>query len=198
VRTLDGSADRPDRRAADARTARSPGGGGATSAYAVNPSLFETLLYDPFKDFVAIAELAASPNVFAVKPELGVGTINEFVARAKQEPEKFNVSAPPIGTPPHLQAELLKVREGLRRMATVAYTGGGEALRALLSNTVQLSSGALPPAHPHIKSGALKGLAVTGAAPWSDLPDIPTMLEGGFVFETMHRSWHQRIRRPRP
>jgi tripartite-type tricarboxylate transporter receptor subunit TctC len=159
----------------------------ATSAYAVNPSLFETLPYDPFKDFVAIAELATSPNVFAVKPELGAATINEFVARAKQEPDKFNVSTPPIGTIPHVQAELLKVREGLGRMATVTHTGGGEALRALLSNTVQLSSGALPPAHPHIKSGAIKGLAVTGAARWHDLPDIPTMLEAGykdFVFET--------------
>ena len=52
---------------------------------------------------------------------------------------------------------------------------------------MQLSSGALAPAHPHIKSGAIKGLAVTGAVRWSDLPDIPTMLEAGyqdFVFET--------------
>jgi tripartite-type tricarboxylate transporter receptor subunit TctC len=159
----------------------------ATSAYAVNPSLFETLPYDPFKDFVAIAELATSPNVFAVKPELGVGTIKEFVTRAKQDPDKFNVSTPPIGTTPHLQAELLKAREGLRRMAAVTHTGGGEALKALLSNTVQLSSGVLAPAHPHIKSGAIKGLAVTGAARWYDLPDVPTMVEAGykdFIFET--------------
>lgn len=159
----------------------------ATSAYAVNPSLFETLPYDPFKDFAAIAELATSPNVFAVKPELGAGTIKEFVALAKQNPDKFNVSTPPIGTTPHLQAELFKVREGLARMATVTHTGGGEALKALLSNTVQLSSGALAPAHPHIKGGTIKGLAVTGAVRWSDLPDVPTMLEAGykdFVFET--------------
>jgi tripartite-type tricarboxylate transporter receptor subunit TctC len=159
----------------------------ATSAYAVNPNLFEALPYDPFKDFAAIAELATSPNVFAVKPELGVGTIKEFVALAKQEPDKFNVSTPPIGTTPQLQAEVLKAREGLARMASITHTGGGEALRALLSNTVQLSSGVLAPAHPHIKSGAIKGLAVTGAARWFDLPDIPTMVEAGykdFVFET--------------
>jgi tripartite-type tricarboxylate transporter receptor subunit TctC len=159
----------------------------ATSAYAVNPSLFETLPYDPFKDFIAIAELATSPNVFAVKPELGVGTMKQFVARAKQEADKFNVSTPPIGTTPQLQAEVLKAREGLGRMAAVTHTGGGEALRALLSNTVQLSSGVLAPAHPHIKSGTIKGLAVTGAARWFDLPDIPTMAEAGFkdfVFET--------------
>src|SRR5262245_29959558 len=134
----------------------------ATSAFAVNPSLFETLPYDPFKDFAAIAELATSPNVFAVKPDLGADTIKEFVTLAKKDPDKFNVSTPPIGTTPHLQAELFKVREGLARMATVTHTGGGEALRALLGNTVQLSSGVLAPAHPHIKSGAIKGLAVTG------------------------------------
>jgi tripartite-type tricarboxylate transporter receptor subunit TctC len=159
----------------------------ATSAYAVNPSLFETLPYDPFKDFAAIAELATSPNVFAVKPELGVGTMAEFVALARRDPDKFNVSTPPIGTTPHLQAEVLKVRADLGRMATVTHAGGGEALKALLSNTVQLSSGVLAPAHPHIKAGAIQGLAVTGATRWHDLPDIPTMLEAGykdFVFET--------------
>lgn len=159
----------------------------ATSSYSVNPGLFEALPYDPFKDFVAVAELATSPNVFAVKPELGAGTMREFIALVKKEPDKFNVSTPPIGTTPQLQAEVLKAREGLGRMATVTHTGGGEALRALLGNTVQLSSGTLAPAHPHIKSGAIKGLAVTGAARWFDLPDIPTMVEAGFkdfVFET--------------
>jgi tripartite-type tricarboxylate transporter receptor subunit TctC len=72
-------------------------------------------------------------------------------------------------------------------MASVVFNGGGDALRALLSGTVQLSSGALPPSHPHIKSGAIKGLAVTGETRWHDLPDIPTMAEAGykdFVLET--------------
>jgi tripartite-type tricarboxylate transporter receptor subunit TctC len=159
----------------------------ATSAYAVNPGLYDNLPYDPFKNFAAIAELATSPNVFAVKPELGVSTIKEFVALAKANPDKFNVSTPPIGTTPQLCAEVLKIREGLTRMASIVFTGGGEALRALLSDTVQLSSGVLAPAHPHIKSGAIKGLAVTGETRWHDLPDIPTMLEAGypdFVFET--------------
>jgi tripartite-type tricarboxylate transporter receptor subunit TctC len=159
----------------------------ATSAYAVNPGLYDTLPYDPFKDFVGICELATSPNVFAVKPELGVGTMKGFVALAKKNPEKFNVSTPPIGTTPQIEAEVLKAREDLTKVASIVFAGGGEALQALLSGTVQLSSGVLAPAHPHIKSGAIKGLAVTGATRWHDLPDIPTMLEAGypdFVFET--------------
>jgi tripartite-type tricarboxylate transporter receptor subunit TctC len=159
----------------------------STSAYAVNPGLYQTLPYDPFKDFTAICELAVTPHVFAVKPDLGVATMKEFVALAKANPDKFNVSTPPIGTTPQLQVEVLKLREGLQGMATVVFTGGGDALKALLSGTVQLSSGTLAPAHPHIKAGTIKGLALTGRTRWHDLPDIPTMQEAGypdFVFET--------------
>jgi tripartite-type tricarboxylate transporter receptor subunit TctC len=159
----------------------------STSAYSVNPGLYQTLPYDPFKDFAAICELAVSPNVFAVKPDLGASTMQEFVALAKANPEKFNVSTPPIGTTPQLEAELLKVRQGLQPMATVVFAGGGDALKALMSGTVQLSSGVLAPAHPHLKAGTIKGLAVTGRTRWHDLPEIPTMLESGypdFVFET--------------
>ncbi len=159
----------------------------ATSGYAVNPGLYDTLPYDPFKDFAPICELATSPNVFAVKPDMGVSTMKEFVALAKADPDKFNVSTPPVGTTPQLEAEVFKVREGLTRMASVVFAGGGEALQALMSGTVQLSSGVLAPAHPHIKAGTVKGLAVTGETRWHDLPDIPTMLEAGykdFVFET--------------
>jgi tripartite-type tricarboxylate transporter receptor subunit TctC len=159
----------------------------STSAYSVNPGLYETLPYDPFKDFAAICELAVSPHVFAVKPDLPANTMKEFVALAKADPDKFNVSTPPIGTTPQLQAEVLKLREGLQKMATIVFPGGGDALKALLSGTVQLSSGVLAPAHPQIKAGTIKALAVTGATRWHDLPDIPTMLEAGykdFVFDT--------------
>ena len=113
---------------------------------------------------------------------------DEGVCRARQErPSKFNVSAPPIGTTPQLEAEVLKAREGLQGMATVVFAGGGDALKALISDTVQLSSGVLAPAHPQIKAGTIEGLAETGAKRWHDLPDIPTMGEEGFndfVFET--------------
>jgi tripartite-type tricarboxylate transporter receptor subunit TctC len=158
-----------------------------TSAYAVNPGLYNKLPYDPFKDFVGVCELATSPHVFAVQPSLGVKTMQDFVKLAKANPKKFNVSTPPIGTTPQLQAEVLKLRVGLQGMETIVFKGGGDALKALLEGTVQLSSGVLAPAHPHIKSGKIVGLAVTGAKRWHDLPEIPTMGEAGFkdfVFET--------------
>ena len=159
----------------------------STSAFSVNPGLYENLPYDPFKDFVAVCECGVSPHVFAVKPDLPANTMKDFVALVKKDPDKFNVSTPPIGTTPMLQAEVLKQREGLQKMATVVFAGGGDALKALISGTVQLSSGVLAPAHPQIKAGNVKGLAVTGSTRWHDLPDIPTMIEAGykdFVFDT--------------
>ena len=159
----------------------------STSAYSVNPGLYNSLPYDAFKDFTPICEVAITPHVFTVKPELGPRTMKEFVALAKADPSKFNVSIPPIGTTPQLQAEVLKQREGLQGMATVVFAGGGDALQAVIAGTVQLSSGTLAPAHPHIQAGRLRGLAITTSARWHDLPDIPTMVEAGyenFLFDT--------------
>ena len=122
-----------------------------------------------------------------VRSELPAKTVKEFVALAKANPEKYNVATPPVGTAPHIQAEVLKVRESMPKLETIVYKGGGDALQALLSGTAQLSSGSLPPAHPHIKAGTLRCLAVTGEERWPDLAEVPTMQEQGykdFVFAT--------------
>jgi len=159
----------------------------ATNAYSVNFGLYNKLPYDPFKDFVGVSELASSPNTFVVRSELPARTVKEFAALAKANPEKFNVAVPPIGTTPQLQAEVLKSREKMPKLETIVYKGGGDALQALLSGTAQLSSGSLAPAHPHIKAGTLRCLAISSEERWPDLPDVPTMQEAGykdFVFAT--------------
>jgi tripartite-type tricarboxylate transporter receptor subunit TctC len=159
----------------------------ATNAYSVNATLYKTIPYDPLKDFVGVCELATSPNTFVVKSELPAKTMKEFVELARANSDKFNVGTPPIGTTPQIEAEVLKIREKLPKLETVVFKGGGDALQALLSGTVQLSSGSLPPAAPHIKAGTLRCLAVTGEARWPELPDVPTMQEAGykdFVFAT--------------
>jgi tripartite-type tricarboxylate transporter receptor subunit TctC len=159
----------------------------ATNAYSVNVGLYNKLPYDAEKDFVGVSELASSPNTFVVKAELPAKTMKEFVALARSNPDKFNISVPPIGTTPQLQAAVLKSREKLTKLEEVVFKGGGDALQALLAGTVQMSSGSLAPAAPHIKSGTLRCLAVSAETRWPDLPDVPTMVEAGykdFVFPT--------------
>ncbi len=152
----------------------------ATNAFSVNPALYNKLPFDPLKDFVGVSELATTPNTFVVPAELPAKNLREFVALVRANPDKFNVSVPPIGTTPQIAAEMFKLREKLPKLASVVFKGGGDALQAVLSGTTQLSVGSLPPAAAHIKSGKLRCLAVTGETRWPDLPDVPTMTEAGY------------------
>src|SRR4029078_4450252 len=147
----------------------------ATNAWSVNVSLYANIPYDPLKDFVGVSELATSPNTFVVKSDLPAKTMQEFVALARANPDKFNCAAPPVGPPPQIQLEVLKVREKLPKLENVVYKGGGDAIQALLSGTAQLSSGSLPPAAAHIKAGTLRCLAVTGDTRSPELTDVPTL-----------------------
>jgi tripartite-type tricarboxylate transporter receptor subunit TctC len=150
-----------------------------SSAYVVNPSLYEKIPYDPYRDFAPIAELGTSPNVFLVDPKLGINSMADLIARAKSDPNELNYASPGVGTTPHLSAELLKIVSGIQ-ITHVPYSGAGPAIQAILGGTTQVACAALPPAHPFIESGALKALAVTSAHRWFDLPDVPTMVELGF------------------
>jgi tripartite-type tricarboxylate transporter receptor subunit TctC len=150
-----------------------------SSAYVVNPGLYAKIPYDPYTDFAPIAELGTSPNVILVDPKLGVNSIADLIARAKANPDELNYASPGIGTTPHLSGELFKIVGGIQ-ITHVPFSGAGPAIQAVLSGTTQIAFAALPPAHPHIESGALKALAVTGAHRWFDLPDVPTMVELGY------------------
>jgi tripartite-type tricarboxylate transporter receptor subunit TctC len=150
-----------------------------SSAYVVNPGLYAKTPYDPYKDFAPIAELGTSPNVILVGAKLGINSIADLIARAKADPNELNYASPGIGTTPHLSGELFKIVGGIQ-ITHVPFSGAGPAIQAVLSGTTQIAFAALPPAHPHIESGALKALAVTGAHRWFDLPDVPTMIELGF------------------
>src|SRR6267154_443560 len=157
-----------------------------SSAYVVNPGLYAKIPYDPYTDFTPIAELGTSPNVILVDPKLGVNSIPDLIARARANPDELNYASPGIGTTPHLSGELFKIVGGIQ-ITHVPFSGAGPAIQAVLSGTTQIAFAALPPARPHIESGALKALAVTGAHRWLDLPDVPTMVELGyndFISET--------------
>ena len=157
-----------------------------SSAFVVNPSLFARIPYDPFKDFAPITELGTTPNMIVVSPKLGIHSIAELIARAKAKPDELNYASPGAGTTPHLSAELLKIAGGVE-ITHVPFSGAAPAIQALLAGTTQMAVSALPAALPFVQSGQLKGLAVTGAHRWIDLPDVPTMIELGykdFVAET--------------
>ena len=151
-----------------------------SSAYVVNPGLYAKIPYDPYLDFAPIAELGTSPNVILIDPKLGVKTIADLIARAKANPNELNYASPGIETTPHLSGELFKIVGGIQ-ITHVPFSGAGPAVQAVLSGTTQIAFAALPPARPHIESGALKALAVTGARRWFDLPDVPTMVELGYT-----------------
>ncbi len=150
-----------------------------TNAFSVNPTLYNKIPYEP-DDFVGVCELASSPNTFTVKADLPAKTMKEFVALVRANPDKYNMSTPPIGTTSQLQGEVLKIREKLPMLQSIVFKGGGDALQALLSGTVQISSGSLPPAVAHIKAGTLRCLAVGAETRWPDLPDVPTLEEAGY------------------
>ena len=159
-----------------------------SSAFVVNPGLYRQVPYDPVKDFAPVAALDTSPNVFIATPASGIASIAELIARAKADPNALSYASAGIGTTPHLAAELLKITAGIN-MTHIPYPGAGPAIQAILAGTVPLMCASLPGAHPGIKAGTLRPLAVTGAERWFDMPEVPTMLElgyAGFVSETFH------------
>ena len=152
----------------------------ATSgAFMLNPSLYEKVPYDPVSDFDPVVEISNSPTVLTAIPALGVRSLPELIALAKNDPDKLNFATPGVGTQGHLAGELLKLRAGIK-MVAVNHSGAAPAMQSLLAATVPVGFTALGPAHSHIKMGTLVGLAVTGAKRWHDLPDVPTMVELGF------------------
>jgi tripartite-type tricarboxylate transporter receptor subunit TctC len=152
----------------------------------INPMLYANVPYDPVRDFTPLVDIAGSPTAYAVQPSLGVNTVAEFVALAKKRAGNLSYGSAGFATPAHLAGEFFKRRAEFE-MTHVPFNGVGPAIQALIGGQVEMVSGALPGAHPHLKAGTLKGLAITGEKRWFDLPDVPTMVEAGypgFVLDT--------------
>src|SRR5262245_27932945 len=150
----------------------------AATGFAVNPSLYDKVQYDPLADFEPIAEIATFPVIYTVRPDMGVNTLQAFVHYATAHPGALNYSTPGAGTLPHLATELLKLHTGIS-MVHIPYSGAAPAAQALLSKTVEVASTSITVAKPQISVGAMKGLAVTGRERWPELPDVPTVAEAG-------------------
>ena len=150
----------------------------AATGFVVNPSLYDKVQYDPLKDFEAVTELTTFPVIYTVLPDMGVNTLQELIAYAKDRPGKLNYSTPGAGTLPHLAAELLKLNTGIN-MVHIPYAGAAPAAQALLGKTVEVASTSITVAKPQIQAGTMVGLAVTGTERWPELPDVPTVGEAG-------------------
>jgi len=146
-----------------------------TPAIAINPSAFE-VNYDPSKDVVPIGQLMSLPFVAAVHPDVPASTLTEFVEYVKANPGKLNIA--PGGTSTLLASELLKLRGGLE-MENIIYRGAAPAVLAVLKNECQVAVFDIANLAPHIQSGKLRGLFVSGDQRSPVLPDVPTAKEAG-------------------
>lgn len=147
------------------------------STVVVNP-LINKVPFDPVKDFDAVIHTSSVPLILAVHPSLPAKTAKEFVALARAEPGKLNVSSSGEGTISHLALELFKLETGISAVH-VPYRGGGPARNALLAAEVQANFANLISAAPHVKAGRLRALGVTTPKRVSGLPEVPTLSEAG-------------------
>jgi tripartite-type tricarboxylate transporter receptor subunit TctC len=149
-----------------------------SSAYVVNPSLYAQASYDPFKDFVPVMVIGASPNAFVVPAQSGIGSMPELIARAKAAPGQLNWTSPGAGTTPYLAGELLKLRTGVQ-MLHIPFAGAGPATTAVLGGQVDLYTANIGSLMPLIDAGKVRPIAVTSRERWPDLPDVPSLEELG-------------------
>ncbi|MBI2226032.1 MAG: tripartite tricarboxylate transporter substrate binding protein [Betaproteobacteria bacterium] len=149
---------------------------GLTAQYAVNPSLYSNLPYDPVKDFAPVALLVRNPYVLSVHPSLPVRSAKELIALAKTRAGQLVYSSAGNGSGAHLCGEMMKTMAGIS-IVHVPYKGAAPAMTDLISGQVQYSFLAFRSSRPHIMSGRLRALAVSTANRSAALPDLPAVAE---------------------
>jgi tripartite-type tricarboxylate transporter receptor subunit TctC len=146
-------------------------------AHAVNPWLYR-LNYDPIKAFVPIGIMASGTNVLAVNPTLGVKSVKELLALAKQKPGELNYASAGIGSFQHLGGELFKLDAGVN-IVHVPFRGGGPALLDVIAGNTKIMFSSLVQTTPYVRSGQLLALGTGGATRSPVLPEVPTIAEAG-------------------
>jgi tripartite-type tricarboxylate transporter receptor subunit TctC len=152
--------------------------GVANIALGANPSLFAKLPFDARKDLAPVSMTVTLPLVLVINPSVTARTVPELIALAKAKPGTLNYGSAGNGSSTHLASELFKYMTGTD-IVHVPYNGGGPAVIALLGGQVAIVMPSIPPALPHIKSGRLIALGVSGGKRNSALPNLPTIAEAG-------------------
>jgi len=152
--------------------------------HAIAPTLYGAkLTYDVFKDFTPITLAAKFPTVIMIHPSVPAQNAKEFVALAKSQPGKLTYSSAGTGNGSHLTIELFRAAAGGLDMVHVPYKGGAPAVQALLAGEVQLTAVSVNTALPHIQAGKVRALGVASPKRSPALPDVPTFIESGILFE---------------
>jgi tripartite-type tricarboxylate transporter receptor subunit TctC len=166
------------------RVARSPGDGytlllGMIGPMAINPTLQEGKLgFDPVKDLQPVTMVSRYPNLLVVHPSVPARTLQELLAHARANPGKLRYGTPGSGTTPHLSAVMMSQMAGIR-MLEVPYKSSAQMTTDVIAGHIDLmflNPGAVL---QHVKSGAVRALAITSTTRQSYAPDIPTMVEAG-------------------
>ena len=168
------------------------------SNMSIAPSLEATLPYDAQKDFAPVTQLGLTVLAMVVPSSLGPKTLKEFVAWAKANPGKGSFASFGNGSTSHVYGEMLKAAAGID-LVHVPYKGAGPAVQDTLGGQVQMTIQDLAAVGPHIASGRVIPLAVTGPRRWPALPDLPTFVEQGYPLDIV--GWngiHAPAGTPRP
>jgi tripartite-type tricarboxylate transporter receptor subunit TctC len=145
-------------------------------ANAINATLYDKLNYNFIRDIAAVAGIIRFPNIVVVNSSVPVKTIPELVAYAKANPGKLNMASSGNGSTIHMSGELFKMMTGIN-LVHVPYRGGAPAMTDLLGGQVQIMFDNLPTSAEYVKTGKLRGLAVTSLTRSDVLPDLPTVSE---------------------
>ena len=145
-------------------------------ANAINATLYDKLNFDFLRDMEPVAGIIRFPNVVVVTPSLPVNSIPELIAYAKANPGKLNMASSGNGSTIHMSGELFKMLTGIN-MVHVPYRGGAPALTDLIAGQVQVMFDNIPTCAEHVKSGKLRGLAVTSTTRSDVLPDLPVVAD---------------------
>ena len=161
--------------------AKSPADGytmvmGAPGSHSTATSLYAKLPYDPVKDFVPIVHVANVPNSIVVHPSLAVKSVPELIAYAKSRPGELTYGSAGTGATTHLTGELFALLANVK-LTHIPYKGSGQAMVDLLGGQIQMMFENLPGAATQIRSGKIRGLAVTSLRRSAAFPDLPAVSE---------------------
>ncbi|MBL8381558.1 MAG: tripartite tricarboxylate transporter substrate binding protein [Burkholderiales bacterium] len=151
---------------------------GLIGPMAVSVSLGEKMPYDPVKDLAPVTLLVKLANILAVHPSVPANNLRELIAYAKQNPGKLRYGHPGSGTSNHLSAEQFNLMAGLK-ISGVPYKASSQMTTDLLGGHIEMMFHNAPVVLPHIRSGALRAIAITSAQRDPAAPDIPTLAEAG-------------------